>query len=87
MVDGLRLLRLGRLLVVGLDVKVDEEEEVAGEDAAAKERCAFGAGAGTHRRHMRPVGRGEVRVSWEQIRFQNLRWYERGCATYCQSKR
>lgn len=45
------LLRLDRLLVC-LDVEVDEETEVAGEQEAAEQRRTLGAGARAHGREL-----------------------------------
>ena len=47
---------------IRLDVEVDEQEEVAGEQPAAEECCTLSAGASAHIRQVGPVSCGEVGV-------------------------
>ena len=50
-----------RALLVCLDVEIDEETEVAGEQEAAEERSALGASTGAHvRKFVREVCRREI---------------------------
>lgn len=58
-----RLAARSRGLLVGANVEVDEEEEVAGEESATEESSTLSAGAATERGEVGPVSSAEVRVA------------------------
>jgi len=61
-IGGLLIPRRGRLLV-GTNVKIDKQEQIASEKSATKDRSTLGSRAGAEAREGRPVRRAEVRVA------------------------